>query len=300
VPAKHRTDRLTTAVQQTEHPEEFTRNYRALLKHYKIKGEKTQARSPHENGDIEQRHHRFKKAVEQSLLLRGDRDFTDRREYEQFLRKLFNQLNAGRKKRFDEELQVLNNLPAKRLEDYTRLTVKVGPSSTIPVKKCVYSVHSRLINENVEIRLYADHLELWYGQKKVDDIPRLLGEKKHHIQYRHIIDWLVRKPGAFENYRYRQDLFPSSHFRKAYDFLKDHYPSRANKEYLMILNLAAKETEAGVNDALRYLIEQGSPIRLDAVKALLYTEIPAPTEIKVDQIDLGIYDSLFQTQEVLS
>ena len=300
VPAKHRTDRLTTAVQQTEHPEEFTRNYRALLKHYKIKGEKTQVRSPHENGDIEQRHHRFKKAVEQSLLLRGDRDFTDRREYERFLHKLFNQLNAGRKKRFDEELQVLNNLPAKRLEDYTRLTVKVGPSSTIPVKKRVYSVHSRLIDENVEIRLYADHLELWYGQKKVDDIPRLLGEKKHHIQYRHIIDWLVRKPGAFENYRYRQDLFPSSHFRMAYDFLKDHYPSRANKEYLMILNLAAKETEAGVNDALRYLIEQGSPIRLDAVKALLYTEIPVPTEIKVDQIDLGIYDSLFQTQEVLS
>lgn len=238
--------------------------------------------------------------MDQSLLLRGDRDFADRREYEQFLQKLFAQLNAGRKKRFAEELQVLNNLPAKRLEDYTRFTVKVGPSSTIPVKKCVYSVHSRLIDENVEIRLYADHLELWYGQKKVDDIPRLLGEKKHHIQYRHIIDWLVRKPGAFENYRYRQDLFPSSHFRMAYDFLKDHYPSRANKEYLMILNLAAKETEAGVNDALRHLIEQGAPIGLDAVNALLFTEIPAPTEIKVDQIDLGIYDSLLQTQEVLS
>ena len=32
------------------------------------------------------------------------------------------------------------------------------------------------------------------------------------MQYRHIIDWLVRKPGAFENYRCRDDLFSCSRF----------------------------------------------------------------------------------------
>ena len=69
-------------------------------------------------------------------------------------------------------------------------------------------------------RLHAEHLEVWYGQKKVDDIPRLRGEGQHRINYRHIIDSLVRKPGAFENYRYRDELFPTSCFRIAYDVLK--------------------------------------------------------------------------------
>ena len=39
----------------------------------------------------------------------------------------------------------------------------------------------------------------------------------HHIDYRHIIYWLVRKPGAFANYRYRGDLFPTESFRWAYE-----------------------------------------------------------------------------------
>jgi hypothetical protein len=30
----------------------------------------------------------------------------------------------------------------------------------------------------------------------------LRGRGKHRVDYRHIIDWLVRKPGAFENYRF--------------------------------------------------------------------------------------------------
>ena len=34
VPAEHRTDRLTAAVHKTEHPEEFTQRYEALLRHY--------------------------------------------------------------------------------------------------------------------------------------------------------------------------------------------------------------------------------------------------------------------------
>jgi len=106
-------------------------------------------------------------------------------------------------------------------------------------------VHSRLIGEDVEVRLFAERLEVWYAQKKVETMPRVRGKGHHHINYRHIIDWLVRKPGAFEQYRYRDDLFPSSRFRIAYDVLKGQSPARGHKEYLKILQLAARETEAG-------------------------------------------------------
>ena len=80
--------------------------------------------------------------------------------------------------------------------------MRVGPSSTIRVQHNVYSVHSRLMGEQVEVRLGAEALEVWYAQRQVEVLPRLRGEHKHRIEYRHIIDWLVRKPGAFENYRY--------------------------------------------------------------------------------------------------
>ncbi len=293
VPKAHRTDRLSTAVHKADSPEEFTQRYRALLKHYDLRAEATNAGSPHENGDAEQRHHRFKKAVEQALLLRGNRDFASREEYAAFLKKLFSQLNAGRRERFKDELEVLKPLPARRLEACKRLKVKVGPSSTVRVLHNVYSVDSRLIAEIVEVRLYMEHLEIWYAQRLVDKLPRIRGAEKHRIEYRHIIDWLFRKPGAFENYRYREDLFPSHRFRMAYDVLK-----KNARQYLALLNLAAKQGEAKVDDAIRVLLEKGETPDVQSVERLLRSseKVSAPTEVEISEVDLATYDCLLSQE----
>ena len=297
VPKMHQTDCLTTAVQKTTHPDDFTQRYQDLLDHYKLGGRKTNPKSPHENGDVEQRHHRFKKAVEQSLLLRGSRDFTDRMEYEQFLGKLFNQLNVGRSQRFVEETAVLRRLPKRRIDAFKKDVVTVGPSSTIRVNHKVYSVDSRLIGERIHTRLFMDRIEIWYGQKKVDTLPRLIGEKKHKINYRHIIDSLIRKPGAFENYRYWDDLFPTSRFRIAYDALKkQHAQSVATRQYLSILYLAARESETAVDDALRQLIDKNMNISDELVEqiACANQSVPTATEVKISAVDLSCYDQLLE------
>jgi len=109
----------------------------------------------------------------------------------------------------------LRPLPDRRLENSTRVDLEVGPSSTIRLRHNTYSVDSRLIGETVDARLFSERIEVWYAQKKVDEFPRLRGENGHRVNYRHVIEWLVRKPGAFENYRYREDMFPSSLFRTA-------------------------------------------------------------------------------------
>src|SRR5260370_14230933 len=111
--------------------------------------------------------------------------------------------------------------------------------------------------EQVEAGLYMDRVEIWYGQKKVEEMPRLRGRSRHRVDYRHIIDWLVRKPGAFENYRYREELFPTSRFRMAFDELKRQLGSRGSKGYLAVLELAAKESEAAVDESLRVVPEKG-------------------------------------------
>jgi hypothetical protein len=301
VPEAHRTDRLSSAVQKASSREEFSQGYRALLGHYGLEGRKIQAGKANENGDVEQRHHRFKKAVDQALMLRGSRDFGSREAYGEFVRRLLGQLNSGRRERFLEEIQVLRRLPARRLEGCERLSVRVGPSSTIRVKHNVYSVNSRLIGERVLVKLYASHLEVWYGQRRVETLPRLRGEARHAINYRHIIDWLVRKPGAFENYRYREDLFPSSRFRIAYDALREgHGPGGAGKEYLRILYMAATENERGVDEALRRLISDEQPITVKAVEAIVQSgRCPDPVrDVTVDPVELGDYDGLLDDKEV--
>ena len=299
IPKRHRTDRLSAAVHKDCNPQEFTQRYQAILRHYAIMGEKIRSGEAHENGDIEQRHHRYKRALDQALMLRGSRDFESRKVYASFLYNLFAQLNLGRKERFEEEVKLLRRLPERRLDDFRWLQARVGPSSTANVAKNVYSLHSRLVGENVRVKLYAEYFEVFYGQKKIDRIPRLRGESRHFIQYRHIIDSLVRKPGAFENYRYKEDLFPTIRFRMAYDYLCEKSPAQANKEYLKILHLAAKESESGVDEALRALFKTEQPITVEAVKKLMESEseIPPPQQVNIDDVDLGQYDQLIKNSE---
>ena len=301
VPHTHQTDRLTAAVQNSLRPAEFTQRYQALLKHYGLTGRKSQAASPNENGDVEQRNYRFKKAVQQALLLRMSVDFDTLDDYKQFLRKLFVRLNSGRRERFLEEQRTLRKLPNQRLESCTRLEVHVGQGSTIRVNNNSYSVNSRLIGEDLQVSLFADHLELFYAQKRVDTLPRLRGENKHLINYRHVIDQLVRKPGAFENYRYREEMFPCSHFRLAYDELKkNHTQQKAAREYLKILELAAMESESAVTAALTELCGN-QEITADAVEKIVRAQlmpISPVTDVHITPVDLTCYDSLLSTEEV--
>lgn len=301
VPKMHRTDRLSAAVHQDLNPEKFTDRYRGLLRHYGMRPTMIQADKANENGDIEQRHYRFKKALDQALMLRGSRDFETREEYEKFLERLFSQLNAGRQKRLQEEMTELKPLPRCRLDDCQKKVARVSPASTIRILHNTYSVNSRLIGEMVKVRVYVQHLQVWYGQKHIDTLPRLRGEGGYRINYRHIIDWLVRKPGAFEEYRYREDLYPSTTFRIAYDVLKKENPNTANKKYLQILHLAAQESEVGVERALELLLNERGLISADAVGELLETEnkIEAIPEIQIPEIDLEVYDHFLQAQEVL-
>jgi Mu transposase-like protein len=190
----------------------------------------------------------------------------------------------------------MGELPARRMESARRERVKVDSGSLIHVERNAYSVNSRLIGEKVEARVYLDHVEVWYGQKKVEELPRLRGRSKHRVDYRHIIEWLVRKSGAFENYRYKEDLFPTSRFRMAYDAIQETAPGRAVKEYLKILKLAADEGETPVDEALRELLEgkTEAAITVGSVSELLLRldTITPVTVVEVAAVDLASFDQL--------
>jgi hypothetical protein len=115
-----------------------------------------------------------------------------------------------------------------------------------------------------------------------------------------VIDSLVRKPGAFESYRYRDELFPTSRFRMAYDGLRESCGTTASREYLKILELAARENESGVDRALGALLSSDTVISSDAVKEFLESEHPPPvrTDVMVADVDLMSFDSLLTDKEL--
>jgi len=146
--------------------------------------------------------------------------------------------------------------------------------------------------------LSADTVEVWYAGQKVEQLPRLRGRGKHRVDYRHIIDSLVRKPGALTNYRYRDELFPTSRFRIVWDTLRELIPLQANKRYLEILQLAAQEGEALVDGALSYLLQEGEigegKLSTDAIRVVLAGQLPTTpvTEVAVAEVMLSSFDDL--------
>jgi hypothetical protein len=300
VPRRHRSDSLTAAVNNLSATREFQTRYRDLLAHYGVSGQRINARQAHENGDAESSHGHFKTAVDQALLLRGSREFASRAEYVSFLQQIVTMRNSGRQDRFAEELRVLRHLPDARLSSCLKVLCRVDTGSLIHIHRNTYSVHSRLRGEQVEARLFADRVEVWYADKHVDTLPRLVGRDRSAVHYRHVIDSLVRKPGAFANYAYREDLFPTTRFRLAYDrFCEGRDERRGAKDYLKILHHAAHNSEVAIDDALRVLLANDTLLSVDAVIALAKssTELPAPTMVVVEPPDLKEFDALLTLTE---
>jgi transposase len=299
VPENHRTDNLSAAVQAIEPDGQrrWTDRYLALMSHYGMQPSTNQPGEAHENGDVEQAHYRFKEAVDQALRARGSRDFADRASYIAWLQELVRKRNQTRQLRWTTELDTLRPLPASPLHPCRELPVTVTRFSTIRVLHNTYSVPSRLIGVTLTVRVRAETLELYVGSTLTLTLPRLHGRFGCHIDYRHLIWSLVRKPGAFAQYRFRDELFPTTAFRVAYDTLVAQQPARADKEYVRVLHLAAATSEADVAAALALLAENGSTPTFEAVRELVRSvEPPTVPQLSRPAFDFGVYDALLETR----
>lgn len=299
-PKFHQTDNSTAATHKLGKDEEgdrgFNEEYEEFCKHYSMTPRTIQIGKKNQNGDTESMHGVFKRRVEQRLLLRGSRDFESVEVYELWLQGVAESANALRQERLGAELAVMRVIPVDRMQEFSVVKTKVKSGSTIRVKANSYSVPARLIGEKVEVHVHEDHLEVYYAGKVQFRTERLVGKGRCRIDYRHIIWWLVRKPGAFARYCYRDELFPSLVFRRAYDQLveTDRSERQADLEYLRLLHLAASTSEVEVETAIAIVQESGAVLTADAVKDLVSpSSSPAP-EIQIPPVDLLSYDQLLE------
>lgn len=271
----------------------LTKRYRDVLDHYGVRGTRIHPGNAHENGIAEKSHDTLKTALDQALRVRGSRDFATVAEYEAFVEGVRAKLNKKAAPLLEEERSSLRPLPPRPVPNYSEYKgLRVSCWSTLNVKGRIYSVPSRLKSHHVDVLVHPDVVEVVYRRNTIETMPRLRGSKTHRIDYRHIIWSLVRKPGAFERYRYREELFPTLAFRRAYDALREWRGERADVEYVRILHLAASTMEATVERALDQLLAGGERFEYVDVKALVAPEQPTVPEVRVGAPDLRVYDGL--------
>ncbi len=229
--------------------------------------------------------------------MRGSREFTSRADYWRFVCDLVARRNRSRAVRWHEEQAALRPLPRLPLVPCKEVQVRVSRFSTIHVGSNVYSVPSRLIGTRLLVRLHAQTIEGYVGTKLAFTLPRLVGTHQHRIDYHHFIWSLVRKPGAFAAYRYRDDLFPTTTFRLAYDRLCQDMARRADSQYVRLLHLAASTSEAEVETALQLLLEAKQIPTVEAVRELV--QGPAShriPEVSAPVLTLEAYDQLIPSR----
>ncbi len=298
VAPEHRTDNLTAATKAMGSKREFTERWQQVMAHYAITPTTNNLGVSHENGSVEKSHDTFKKAVEQTLLIRGDRDFATQTDYLIFLEGIVKSRNAYRLKQLALEVESLKELPDKKWHSPTIIRTRVSSSSVIQILDRPYSVPSRLIHYTLKAYVYPDEIILFYGNKQLQRMPRVYTDLLGGINYRHLIDSLVRKPAAFANYRYQEAFFPRLCFRKAYDALRSERPSNADKYYLKLLQLAKIESEQQVAIALDLLLESHQTPTADAVKELVDVYRQEQVAVTVSEPNLSDYDTLLSRLDV--
>jgi len=298
VPEYHQTDNSTAATHDLRQGSDrgFNEEYAAVMRHLGMQPRTTRVGAKEQNGDVEALNGALKRRLEQHLLLRGHRDFESVETYESWLQALQRPSNQLRQKRLTEELAVMRPLRVERLVEWVEKQVVVSSWSTIHLKGHTYSVPSRLIGERVVVRLWEDRVEVLYGGQLQLATPRLRGQRKRRIDYRHVIWSLVKKPGAFARYKYREEMFPTLVFRRAYDSLLEACEGRADLEYLRVLHLAASTMESEVARVLEEVLAAGEVPRFERVRPRIDTEAPPSPSLAPLQVELGEYDTLLSAK----
>jgi hypothetical protein len=309
VPQYHQTDCSTAATHRipagqaaylADGKRPFNIEYLALMQHLGMTPRTIEVGEKEQNGDVESANGALKRRLEQALLLRGSRDFESALAYQAFIDEVERKANAHRRRRVEEDLAAMRELSVAKLPEYVEEDVRVSEWSTVRVKHCAYSVPSRLKGEWVRVRIYEDKIEVRYAGEIQLACERLLGRNQCRIDYRHVIWSLVRKPGGFARYVYREEMFPQPVFRAAYDAIQAAQPgTKGDVTYLRILHLAASTLESDVATALAQLETAGAPITVDAVKALIAppSAAVAVPALAAMAVDLAEYDALLDAQE---
>jgi transposase InsO family protein len=300
VPEEHRTDSLSAAFNNLAEQEELTRRYKDLCEHYGVRASRNNLGQSNENGSIESRQGSLKRALGQTLLLRGTSEFADVSAYEQFVAETVRRLNARCARAWEAERTKVRPPPVRRTVDYEEIDARVTKYGVFSAKSALYSVPSRLAGHRLKVRLYSVHLEAWLGGVKVFECERLYGntEDRHpkRIDWRHMLPSLKRKPGAFARWVLRDAMFPRSEYAQTWQRLQERLQERVACRLMVDLLDLADQANVVVELAgvLAQLLDSDALPDIDELRERF---APRATSMPVVEVILpatAVYDELLE------
>jgi len=297
VPVNHRTDSLSAAFKNHSEETLLTERYAKLCKYYGVKATRNNKGVAHENGAIESAHGHLKRKIDQQLMLRGSRDFNTLADYETFINLIVAKINRQCKTRFEEEKPSLQRLPNRRTNDFSEQHVKVNSSSTITVKRVLYTVPSRLIGTALLVHIYDDRLALFYGHEVTLTLPRRYAQgsiRERCIDYRHIIHSLAKKPNAFRHSLLRDDLIPEGDFTLIWQQLTHNGLSDLDCRYMVDLLVLADnyDCEHALGRTVLSALEAGNKLSIKHCRELFGSDKIEIPHLVSQQHSLSSYDCL--------
>jgi hypothetical protein len=293
----HKTDNSSTATKKAQVGRTYTGRYAGLLEHYNVVARRNNPGKGNENGSVEKSHDLFKIAVEQALLIRCSCEFAAVEDYQRFLDALVNERNLERSDKVSQERMMLKSLPSKPYEYLELKEVRVNKFGLIRVSNGTYSVPTQYIGSKLDVVVGCSLVKVYFEDQLVGIMPKATDAPQ--INYLHVIDELIKKPGAFKNYKYRECLYPHPAYKQTCELLEEHGGNYA-KEYLGVLYLAKHHGEAVVTRLLQEQLAAGTVVEfiqsgaLDKkIKAPAAAMLP-PTNETLKSPNLVAFDALLQ------
>jgi transposase InsO family protein len=297
VPQWFQTDNSTCATHWVKGKRVFNRAYEDFIREMGMKPRTTAVGKKEQNGSVEAKNGSLKRFLEQQLILRNSRDFENEAEFNVWLVGCLKKENTKRQYKVNEELEWMTRLhkPKELFQKDYRL--KVTSNATVAFRTHIYSLPPRFIGHIICLRAFEEKVMFFYGDTFIQQAPLSKGQgtSQHHVNYRHMIHSLLRKPGAFSRYRYRDCFFPTLNFKKSYELLQQQTPGiKADVAYLRILHLAATNLEADVDIALSVFLSNKQEITPDAIKELVVIRTATIPEQNLPSVNLKEFDQLLE------
>lgn len=300
-PREHRTDSLSAAFKNMNQAakDDLTQSYTELCQHYGMEPTRNNKGQSHENGSVESSHGHLKRRLSQELILRGSSDFDSVLSYEQWVQGVVADSNRRNSVNFISEQLTLQPLPKFKAADFEVLSTKVSKLSLMIIKGMRYSVPSQLAGHVLTLHLYQHHIQAYLGSTPVLSFDRQYGKSyksQFVINYKHMVPALLKKPGAFRNCQYRDELFPSADYKRIWEHLDAHEAKAiAPKIMLRLLNLAAhNDCETELAHHVQQLIADNNAIAIDEIEAQFNLANPTLPQIEAQQHDITAYDAFIE------
>jgi hypothetical protein len=296
-PREHRTDSLSAAFKNLskEALDDLTEQYKDLCAHYNMMPSRNNKGEKHENGSVESSHGHIKNRIKQELILRGSNDFASIESYETWLHSIVKSSNQRNSCDFEAEKLALQPLPKHKAADYEVKSVHVSNLSLVRIKGLQYSIPSRLSGHTITLHIYQKEIKLYLGSTFVYSCLRRYQNPKSQpyvIDYKHVVPALIKKPAAFRNCKYRDELFPNAEYHKIWQhFEQTESKKTAPKLMLRLLKLAADyDCETELSHHVMQLIKSKQAIEIEVIESQFNLSNPVLPNIECKQHELAQYD----------